>query len=110
MIICAACGRQLQREDLGAGSFPCPSCKVYLRVETRPPRFVGLVGLAVAFLVPCLAGARGNDIIWYGALLCLPMLFLSKILRLLFFPKVVKDTCGDGFPHIIAPPDPPSGP
>jgi hypothetical protein len=64
----------------------------------------------LAFLIPYLAGARGNSLLWDGVILFWPFYLGYAALRGYFFPRLVeaiRETEGD-FPHVVDPPDRPA--
>jgi hypothetical protein len=111
MLTCPLCGREIRRGDLRPDGFRCPRCKERLRLDVGRTRLALLGTVFLAFLIPYLAGARGNTLLEYGVFLWLPFFLGYAVLHGIFLAKLVKDTRNkeNDFPHIIPPPGPPRG-
>lgn len=107
MVTCPVCGRRIQRREIVPPEFRCRGCHEKLRIKFPRPWLVWLASLLLAFLVPYLAGARGNDLLWDGIILFWPFYLGYAGLRGFLFPRLARDSRerADEFPHVVGPPD-----
>lgn len=120
MVTCPVCGWQMRKGELRRGSFSCPGCKEKLHWP-EPSRLeesaIVVAFVVVPFLVPYLLGARGENVVFYGLVLLLPLgsavAVAMGLLRALLFPRKLQRHAAGWLDegtilHITSPPDPPN--
>jgi hypothetical protein len=115
-VICPVCAREVPRELIRRGAFPCPWCKEPLRFP-RVSRLkavpIELCGIAVTFFLFRLAGLEGNTLLFAMIIALAPAGFaacaVAGAVQGFFFPKLERDPGEDsaGILHIVPPPGPP---
>ncbi len=117
MVTCPVCGSELRREDLRRSNISCPRCGERLRW----PEFGGYLFAAgvvlspvLAFLMPYVLGARGNNLLLWGIILLLPISAALGgalgLLRGLLFQTRLERHLGTNDGRILHITDPPESP
>jgi hypothetical protein len=107
-LTCPACGFQMRKGLFRKEGFECPNCGTFLHLDERITYLVAVLSIALAVLIPYLAGLDGLTFFLASIVLIVVLLVIGCVALAYYYPKLAVGLPPHGsvILHIPPPVDP----